>query len=97
MCYNQLAMTDLDKTHKDEQRWLLGVQKRLKKYISHWKWDCILLSSTQYDIISKIMSVNDVNELPMMINERIVTQLFEQIDFKFKQVKQAHNRSDFNF
>ena len=75
-----------EKIHNEEQRWLIAVQNKLKKYISHWKWDCIMLTSSQYDIISQINSVNDVNELPMLINERVVGHILEQIEIKFKQV-----------
>lgn len=78
---------------KAEQRWLISVQNKLKKYISSWKWDCILLSSTQYEIISTIMSVKNVKQLPLLINERIVDSILKQIEFKFKQVKQASNNN----
>ena len=83
--------------NKEEQRWLRSIQNKLRKYISSWKWDCILLTSTQYQIVSTIMSVKNVNQLPLLINERIVDDILKQIELKFKKVKQVYNRNDFNF
>lgn len=85
----------MDEIYKEEQRWLKSVQKKLKKYISHWKWDCIILTTTQYEIIAQINSVTDVKDLPMLVNERLVDYIIEQIEAKFKQVKQASNTNDF--
>ena len=48
-----------------------------------------MLTTTQYEIIAQINSVIDVKDLPMLINERVVNHIFEQIELKFKNVKQS--------
>lgn len=72
--------------NKEEQKWLESVQNKLQKYICSPKWDCIVLPSSQYDIISQIMKVKNVNELPVLINERIVDFILNNIKTKFNEL-----------
>ena len=73
-------------TNNEEQKWLKNVQNKLKKYISNPKWDCIVLPSSQYDIISQIMKVQNVEDLPVLINEKITDFILENIKTKFKEI-----------
>ena len=73
-------------TNNEDQKWLESVQNKLKKYISNPKWDCIVLPSSQYDIISQIMKVKNVEDLPVLINERITDFILENIKTKFSKI-----------
>lgn len=73
-------------TSNEEQKWLESVKKKLKNYISSPKWDCIILPSSQYEIISQIMETKNVADLPILINERITDFILENIKTKFKEI-----------
>lgn len=71
----------------EDDKWLKKVQNKLKRYISNPIWDCIELSDLNYSIIERIMNANKAKDLPYVINERLVDNLLETIDVKFKEIK----------
>lgn len=81
-------MTDeKTKTHKEEQKWLMSIQKKFKKFISNPKWDSLSLTNTEWDIVMRIMNTNDVEDLPILINERIVDHILTKISNQFKNIR----------
>ena len=47
----------------------------------------MLLTTIEWDIILLITRAKDVNNLPVLINERVTDNLIEKIDKQFKQMK----------
>lgn len=82
-------MTEQEKTetHKEEQKWLLSIQKQFKRFIGDLRWDSVSLTDTELDIVSLIMKTKDVDDLPILINERIVDHIIEKIQKQFKNIK----------
>ena len=81
-------LTEQQKQHKEEQRWLESVQKKLAKYISSPYWDDIHLPNSLYDVLVQIMNTKNVNTLSMSINERVVEHLMATITKQLKQAKE---------
>lgn len=81
----------MSKKQSTEQRWLVSVQTKLKKYISSPYWDDIHLSKLQFDLVYTIMNTDDVKMLSPSINERItdvlVQSIAEKIDYAKKHAK----------
>ena len=80
-------MTEEEKDKQEEQRWFNSVQRKLKKRIANPKWDSLNLTSVEWDTVIFIAKATNVNELPLLINERITDSLLEKIDAQFKQMK----------
>ena len=73
-------------TRKEEQKWLMSIQKKFKKFISNPKWDSLSLTNTEWDIVMRIMNTNEVEDLPILINERIVDHILTKISNQFKNM-----------
>ena len=80
-------MTEQEKEQKEEQLWFKNVQKKLKRRIASPKWDSLLLTTIEWDIVFLLTRANNVNSLPILINERVTDNLFNKIDSQFKQMK----------
>ena len=76
-----------EKEYKEEQRWFKNVQNKLRRRINNPKWDSLSLTKIEWDTVLFIMKAKDVNELPVLLNERITDSLIEKIDYQFKQMK----------
>ena len=80
-------MTEEEKDKQEEQCWFINVQKKLRKRIANPKWDSLNLTSAEWDTVIFIAKATNVNELPLLINERITDRLLKKIDTQFKQMK----------
>ena len=72
---------------KEEQLWFKNVKAKLQRRIANSKWDSLHLSNMEWDTIMFIVKSKNVNELPLLLNERIIDNLFKKIDTQFKQMK----------
>lgn len=70
-----------------DQIWLNSIKKQLTKYISNPKWDYVNLSDFNLSIITQIMNCNDINQLSLLIDERLVNSIFETIKKSFSKIK----------
>ena len=88
VCYNiacfRGVMTQDEKEKREENRWLKSIQNKLKKLISDLRWDSIDLTDAEVDIVTFIMNANSIDELPLLINERIVEYIIEKVKNQFK-------------
>ena len=72
---------------KEEQLWFKNIKNKLQRRISNPKWDSLKLTKIEWDTIIFITQAKTVNELPLLINERMVDSLLQKIDNQFKQMK----------
>lgn len=72
---------------REEQLWFTNVKRKLSRRIANPKWDCLSLTKIEWDTILFITNAKNVNELPILINERVTDSLFNKIDNQFKQMK----------
>ena len=72
---------------REEQLWFKSIQNKLKRRIANPRWDSLSLTTTEWDIIMFIAKAKSVNDLPLLINERITDNLLNKIDNQFKQMK----------
>jgi len=80
-------MTQEEKDKKEEQLWFKKLQSKLKKRIANPKWDNLSLTKVEWDTVLFIMRATTVDELPLLINERMTDSLLNKIDNQFKQMK----------
>ena len=79
---------------KEEIAWFKKIKKKLFKYINDDRWDMITLPNLTYSIIEHINNTENVWELSPCINERIVNNIFEIIEEKFKKVNKYVIKND---
>ena len=72
---------------KEEKLWFNNIKRKLQRRIINPKWDSLSLTSIEWDTVLYITKATNVNELPILINERMVDNLFQKIDTQFKQMK----------
>lgn len=72
---------------KEEERWFKQVQTKLKRRIANPKWDNLSLTKLEWDSVIFIAQATTVNDLPILLNERMIENLFFKIDTQFKQMK----------
>ena len=72
---------------KEEQLWFKRIKSKLQKRIANPNWDNLQLTTIEWDSIMFITKANTVNELPLLLNERLVDNLLNKIDKQFKQMK----------
>ena len=77
-------MTQEEIEKREEERWLKSVQNKLKKLISDLRWDSINLTETEMNVVTYIMNAQKVNELPLLVDERLTDFIFEKIKKQFK-------------
>lgn len=73
-----------EREKKGENKWLKSVQNKFKKLISDLRWDSITLTGTEMAIVTFIMNAKTANDLPVLINERIVDHILEKVKTQFK-------------
>ena len=71
----------------EEQLWFKNIKKKLLRRISNPKWDSLNLTKLEWDSVIFIAKAKTVNDLPILLNERIVDDLIKKIDNQFKQMK----------
>ena len=72
---------------KEEKLWFKNVKIKLQRRIANPKWDSLNLTKLEWDSVIFIAKAKTVNDLPLLLNERIVDGLFNKIDNQFKQMK----------
>lgn len=72
---------------KEEQQWFTNLKRKLQRRIANPKWDSLSLTKIEWDTILFITKAKNVNELPVLINERVTDNLLNKIDNQFKQMK----------
>lgn len=72
---------------KEENLWFKNVKIKLQRRIANPKWDSLNLTKLEWDIVMFIANAKNINDLPLLLNERIVDGLFNKIDNQFKQMK----------
>ena len=77
-------MTQEEKDKQEENRWLKSTQKKFKKLISDLRWDSLNLTETEMSIVTFVMNAKAAEDLPVLINERLIEYVFEKIKKQFK-------------
>ena len=72
---------------KEEKLWFNNVKMKLARRIAKPEWDSLKLTNIEWDTVIFISKAKTINELPILINERMVDNLLTKIDFQFKQMK----------
>lgn len=72
---------------KEEQLWFKSVKNKLQRRISNPKWDSLNLTKIEWDSIIFIVQAKTVNDLPILLNERMTENILKKIDLQFKQMK----------
>ena len=80
-------MTEEEREKREENRWLKSVQNKFKKLISDLRWDSLELSDTEYMVVTYIMNAKDSNDLPVLVDERLVDFVLENVRTKMKSIK----------
>lgn len=80
-------MTEEEKYQKEELCWLKSIQKKFMKYISNPNWDNLTLTETEINIVTFIMNAKTPNELPLLVNERLVDHILEKIKNQLKNTQ----------
>ena len=79
-------MTEEEK-YQEEQCWLKYIQKKFMKYISNPNWDNLTLTETEINIVTFIMNAKTPNELPLLVDERLVDHILEKIKNQLKNIQ----------
>ena len=77
-------MTQEERDKKEENRWLKTIQNKFMKLISDPRWDSVDLTNTELSIVTLIMRAKTANDLPVLVNERIVDHIMEKVRHQFK-------------
>ena len=72
---------------KEEDSWFKSVQNKLRKRITNPMWDSLNLTKIEWDSVIFLAKAKTVNDLPVLLNERMVENLLKKIDIQFKQMK----------
>ena len=80
-------MTQEEKDRNEEQKWLNSVKKKFMKYISNLNWDNIKLTDTELTIVTFIMNAKTPDDLPILVNERIVDHILEKVKNQLNNLK----------
>lgn len=80
-------MTEEEKEKKEEQRWLNSVKKKFMRYISNINWDNIKLTDTEISIVTFVMNAETPDDLPILVNERIVTHVLDKVRNQLNSLK----------
>lgn len=72
---------------KEEQRWLKSNQRKFMKLISDCRWDCVELTDTEYLVVQYVMNAKTPNDLPILVDERLVNHILEKVKNQFSQMK----------
>ena len=72
---------------KEEQKWLNSIQKKFKKLISDLRWDCVKLTETEYLIVEYVMNAKTPNDLPVLVDERLVNHVMEKVKIQFLKMR----------
>lgn len=75
-----------DKELAEENKWLKSVQNKFKKLISDLRWDMLFLTDTEIMILTFIMNSKSINDLPILIDERLIECIIEKIKKQFKEI-----------
>ena len=71
---------------KEELDWLNSIQKKFKKLISDCRWDCVELTETEYLVVKYVMNAKTPNDLPILVDERLVNYIMEKVKNKFAKI-----------
>ena len=77
-------MTQEEKEKREENRWLKSIQNKFKKLISDLRWDSITLTDTEISIVTLVMNARTIEDLPLLINERLIEHIIEKVKNQFK-------------
>ena len=77
-------MTQEEKEKREENRWLKSIQNKFMKLISDLRWDSISLTETEMSIVAFVMNAKTADDLPVLINERLVDHIIEKVKNQFK-------------
>ena len=80
-------MTEEEKEKKEEQRWLNSVKKKFMLYISNINWDNIKLTDTEISIVTFVMNAETPDDLPILVNERIVDYVLDKVRNQLNSLK----------
>ena len=78
-------MTQEEKEKREENRWLKSIQNKFKKLISDVRWDSLNLTDTEISVVTFVMNANTVDDLPLLINERLIEHIIEKVKTQFKK------------
>ena len=79
-------MTQEEKEKREEYRWLKSIQNKFGKLISDLRWDSITLTETEMSVVTFVMNAKTVDDLPLLINERLVDHIIEKVKTQFKKL-----------
>lgn len=77
-------MTEEEKERREENRWLKSIQNKFKKLISDLRWDSLKLTDTELSVITFVMNAKNSNDLPILVNERLVDYILDKIKKQLK-------------
>lgn len=72
---------------KEEQLWLNSIQKKFFKYISNPNWDNLKLTETEVSVITFITNAKTPNDLPILVDERLVDYILNKIKNQLKNIQ----------
>lgn len=77
-------MTQEEKEKREKNRWLKSIQNKFKKLISDLRWDLVSLTDTEISVVTFVMNANTVDDLPLLINERLLEHIIKKVKNQFK-------------